>query len=103
MPIAELLRRGQPRTIVRWGDPVLHAPAQPVTDFGPGLQELLADMLATNTAADGAGLAAQQIGVNLSVFVYDCPDETWKRRVGIVCNPEVDLPNGRDRKLIMWG
>lgn len=60
MPVAELLRMGSARAIVRWGDPVLHRAAQPVTDFGPALQELLADLFATNTAADGAGIAAQQ-------------------------------------------
>lgn len=102
MPVAELLRLGTPRTIVRWGEPILHTPAQPVTDFGPALQELLADMFATNTAADGAGLAAQQIGINLAVFVYDCPDESWTRRTGVICNPRVDLLEGPSRHLISW-
>ncbi|NLU82677.1 peptide deformylase [Rhodococcus sp. HNM0569] len=103
MPVAELLRLGTPRTIVRWGDPVLHTPARAVTDFGAPLQELLADMFATNTAADGAGLAAQQVGVDLAVFVYDCADDTGARRAGVVCNPELDLPEGRDRRLVSFG
>jgi peptide deformylase len=103
MPVAELLRLGRARRIVRWGDPVLHTPARPVIDFGPELQSLLADLFATNTAAHGAGLAAQQIGVDLAVFVYDCPDENWQRRIGVVCNPEVELPQGQDRKLITYG
>ncbi len=102
MPVAELLRLGTARTIVRWSDPVLHSPAQPVTDFGPALQELLADMFATNTAADGAGLAAQQVGVDLAVFIYDCPDENWARRTGVVCNPRVELPEGLGRHLVTW-
>jgi len=100
VPITELLALGRPHPIVRWGDPVLHRPARPVTDFGPELRQLVADMLATTRAANGAGLAAQQIGVDLAVFVYDCPDETWDRRVGVVCNPELELPTGADRKLI---
>lgn len=102
MPVAELLRFGAARTIVRWGDPILHNPALPVTDFGTELQELLADMFATNTAAHGAGLAAQQIGVNLAVFVYDCPDENWNRRTGVICNPRLQLPQGPDRRLASW-
>jgi len=102
MPVAELMRLGIPRTIVRWSDAVLHGTAEPVTDFGPALQELLADMFATNTAAHGAGLAAQQIGVNLAVFVYDCPDETWTRRTGVICNPRVRLPEVGDRQLVSW-
>lgn len=79
MPVAELLRMGTAQPIIRWGSPVLHMPARPVTDFGGELQALLADMFATNTAADGAGLAAQQIGVDLAVFIYDCADESGKR------------------------
>ncbi|GAC68045.1 peptide deformylase [Gordonia soli] len=99
MPVSELLRMGAARPIVRWGQPVMHRPASPVTDFGPELQALLADMFATNTAADGAGLAAPQVGVDLAVFVYDCTDEVGARRTGVVCNPEVELPEGRDRRL----
>ncbi|GAA3687732.1 peptide deformylase [Gordonia hankookensis] len=103
MPVAELLRLGTPRTIVRWGDPVLHTPARPVTDFGTELQQLLADMFATNDAAHGAGLAAQQIGVDLAVFIYDCTDETGSRRTGVVCNPALTLPEGRARRLVSYG
>jgi hypothetical protein len=55
-------------------------------------QHVAAKMFATNTAADGAGLAAQQIGVDLAVFIYDCGDETGRRQAGVVCNPIVKLP-----------
>ncbi|AMY56270.1 MULTISPECIES: peptide deformylase [Nocardiaceae] len=103
MPVSELLRLGNARPIVRWGDPVLHTSARPVTDFGPDLQSLLADMFATNTAADGAGLAAQQVGIDLAVFIYDCSDETGTRRTGVVCNPVVELAEGNDRHLIDFG
>jgi peptide deformylase len=99
MPIEELVRIGSPRRITRWGEPVLHTAARPVTDFGHELQVLIADMFATNRAADGAGLAAQQIGVDLAVFVYDCHDENRRRRVGVVCNPSVRTPEGGDRRL----
>jgi peptide deformylase len=100
MPIDQLIRLGQVRPIVRWGHPVLHAPTRPVTDFGPGLQELLGDLFATNTAAEGAGLAAPQIGVDLAAFVYDCVDADWRRQRGVVCNPVLELPQGRDRRLV---
>jgi peptide deformylase len=62
-----------------------------VTEFGPDLWNLLCDMFATNTAANGAGLAAPQIGVNLAVFVYDCFDAFDRRRQGLVCNPQITL------------
>lgn len=99
MPLDQLLRHGQAVPIVRWGDPVLHRPAVPVTDFGPDLWDLLSTMFATNRAACGAGLAAQQIGVDLAVFVYDLVDEDGRRRVGLVCNPSIETPSGRQRRL----
>ncbi|GAB3924702.1 peptide deformylase 4 [Microlunatus endophyticus] len=102
MPVAELMRLGIVRTIVRWGAPILHNRAVSVTDFGPELQQLLADMFASNAAAHGAGLAAQQVGVDLAVFVYDCPDENWTRRTGVICNPRITLPEGSDRRLVTW-
>jgi peptide deformylase len=104
MPIEELLRVGTVRSIVRWGQsPVMHTPAQPVTDFDGALQQLIADMFATNTAADGAGLAACQIGVGLAVFVYDCTDHTGARRTGVICNPSVTVDQGPGRRLVEFG
>ncbi|WP_072802943.1 peptide deformylase [Rhodococcoides yunnanense] len=103
MPVSELIRLGTAQPIIRWGIPVLHTPARPVIDFDCDLQELLADMFATNAAADGAGLAAQQIGVDLAVFIYDCTDEEGVQRAGVVCNPVVDIPGGRDRQLVDYG
>jgi peptide deformylase len=100
MPIDELIRLGRPRPIVRWGSDVLHAPTRPVTDFGGELQELLADLFATNTAARGAGLAAPQVGVDLAVFVYDCLDAELRRHRGVICNPELELPVGDGRRLV---
>ena len=61
------------------GDPVLHTPTQPVTAFDDALRELVADMFDTMAAADGVGLAANQIGVPLRLFVFDCPDEELRR------------------------
>ncbi len=103
MPVSELLRLGSAHAIVRWGTPVLHEPARPVTDFGADLQRLLADMFATNAAAEGAGLAAQQIGVDLAAFIYDCADENGARRAGVVCNPEIELSKGPERRLVDYG
>ena len=51
------------RPIVITGEPVLHRRAEPVTDFGPDLQSLIDDMLTTQEASNGVGLAAPQIGV----------------------------------------
>ena len=99
MPLEDLLRMGAVRRIWRWGSAVLHSAARPVTDFGPDLQQLVADLFATNTAAGGAGLAAPQIGVDLAVFVYDCRNASMQANVGLVCNPSVETLTGRERRL----
>ncbi|HEY1042711.1 MAG TPA: peptide deformylase [Telluria sp.] len=59
------------RQILRMGDPRLLRVAEPVRDFDvPELHELIADMFDTMHAANGAGLAAPQIGVNLQLVIY---------------------------------
>ena len=90
---------GEIRPMTRWGAEVMHREARPVTDFDEGLRGLVADMVATMYAADGVGLAACQIGVDLAVFVFDCPDADGQMHRGLVCNPAVTLPEGRDRRL----
>jgi peptide deformylase len=64
------------------------------------LQTLIADMFATNRAADGAGLAAPQVGVDLAVFVFDCLDAQWERHVGLVCNPSVTFIERTRRRFV---
>ncbi|EFE72928.1 polypeptide deformylase [Streptomyces filamentosus NRRL 15998] len=76
------------------GDPLLHRPCEDVTDFGPSLAKLIEDMFATMYAAQGVGLAANQIGVPLKVFVYDCPDDDDVRHLGHVVNPELVEADG---------
>src|SRR5699024_2245473 len=71
------------------GDPVLHTPTREVTDLA-AVQDLIQDMYDTMDAANGVGLAANQIGVDLRIFVYDCPDTRdgrTERRRGVVINP----------------
>jgi peptide deformylase len=90
---------GSVRPITRWGETVMHRPARPVTTFDAQLRALVADMTATMYAAEGVGLAACQIGVDLAVFVFDCPDDDGTPHQGIVCNPVLEIPEGRDRRL----
>ena len=73
------------------GDPVLHTPTRPVETVDDELKVLVADMFDTMEAAHGVGLAANQVGVSLRVFVYDCPDEqTGTRARGVVVNPVIE-------------
>ena len=59
------------REILKMGDPRLLRVAEPVRQFGtPELDALIADMFDTMHHADGAGLAAPQIGVNLQLVIY---------------------------------
>ncbi len=94
-----LLAGGSVHPITRWGDDVMHRVQEPVTEFDDGLQALAADLVATMRAADGVGLAACQIGVDRALFVFDCSDAAGVRHRGVVCNPVLFLPEGRDRRL----
>jgi peptide deformylase len=98
-PHGSLPTGGTARPMTRWGTPVMHRPQALVTSYDDALATLAADMVATMYAADGVGLAACQIGEDVAMFVFDCPDESGQRTVGIVCNPVLSLPEGRDRAL----
>jgi peptide deformylase len=59
------------KPILKMGDARLLRTARPVTALGtPEMQELLRDMQDTMVAAQGAGLAAPQIGVDLQVVIF---------------------------------
>ena len=98
-PHGPLPEGGTVRPMIRWGDPVMHRVLQPVTSYDEELRSLVADMVATMYAADGVGLAACQIGVDRAVFVFDCPDASGAHTVGVVCNPELTLPEVGERQL----
>ena len=77
-------------TIRTLGDPVLRTRAEDVTDFGPELAKLVADMEETMEDVDGAGLAAPQVGVSLRVFTYRIGGQA-----GHVVNPVLELSEDR--------
>ena len=85
------------RPIVILGDRVLHVPTAPVP-VGPDgslpadLTDLITDMYDTMAAANGVGLAANQIVVGLRLFVYDCAEERGNAnyRRGVVINPALE-------------
>ena len=77
------------RKITEYPAEVLGLRGQPVTVFDDGLAALCADMFETMYAAEGVGLAAPQIGLNLRLFVMDC--ECVKL---IAANPEIIDTNG---------
>ncbi|MCW2516284.1 MAG: peptide deformylase, partial [Mycobacterium sp.] len=56
------------------------------------LADLIEDLYDTMDAANGVGLAANQIGISQRVFVYDCADERGlsSRRRGVIVNPVLE-------------
>ena len=78
---------GTVHPVTAWADPVLRTPCATVTAFDAALAELVEDLFATMYAQDGVGLAANQIGVGLRVFVFDCPDDEDIRHLGHLVNP----------------
>ncbi|NDK92338.1 peptide deformylase [Gordonia desulfuricans] len=80
------------------GEPVLHRPTEPVPLDAQGRPSaetvtLLDDMYETMDAANGVGLAANQVGVGARMFVFDCPDGESRmaaRRRGEVINPVLE-------------
>jgi peptide deformylase len=97
------LPEGRPHRVTMYETPVLHAPCRPVTVFDNALKQLVADLFESMDAAEGVGLAANQIGVNAAVFVYDCPDEDDIYQVGCLVNPVLvppspDIPTVEDEE-----
>lgn len=87
-------RRGTARPVRVLGDPVLRTECDPVRTFDASLERLVDDMFATLYAEDGAGVAANQVGVGLRAFVYDCEDGAGRRHVGHVVNPRLVAADG---------
>jgi len=72
------------RPITEYPQNVLAQVGKPVTDFDAGLAALCDDMFETMYDAEGVGLAAPQIGLNLRLFVMDCDGVKL-----IAANPEI--------------
>ncbi len=78
------------RPIVQYPDPRLKTKSKPVTQFGPELKELAADMTETMRNANGVGLAAVQIGELIRMMVMDVHYDKEDRGEALaLCNPEV--------------
>jgi peptide deformylase len=80
------------RAVRLFGDPILRTEAEPVTDFDKQLRTLVKDLTATLDDAQGAGLAAPQIGVGLRVFAYAVGSER-----GHLVNPVLDFPDAEEQ------
>jgi len=81
------------RDIRLFGDPILRTAADPVTDFDKQLRSLVKDLTQTLDDAQGAGLAAPQIGVGLRVFAYAVGSER-----GYLVNPVLEFPDEEEQE-----
>ncbi len=77
------------RPISEYPATVLGERGQPIEKFDAELAELCDDMFETMYAAEGVGLAAPQIGLNLRLFVMDCDGVKL-----VAANPEIVATEG---------
>lgn len=75
--------------IVKYGDPVLEKPAEPVTEFNDELRKLVEDMFESMYAAHGVGLAAPQIGISKRLAVIDVTFKEDPDAKLVLANPEI--------------
>jgi peptide deformylase len=75
--------------IVKFPDPVLQQPAEPVTVFDAELRKLVDDMFTSMYDAQGIGLAAPQIGISKRLTVIDLSFQKKPEDKIVLINPEV--------------
>jgi peptide deformylase len=82
-------------TIVKYPDPILARPGEPVTEFDDALRQLVADMFEIMYAEQGVGLAAPQVGVSKRLLVIDLTSGKDAEKKLVLINPEIILSEGR--------
>jgi peptide deformylase len=83
------------QTIVKYPDPILSQPGEPVTEFNAELRKLVADMFETTYANQGVGLAAPQAGVSKRVTVIDVSMGKVPKDKLVLINPEIIFSEGK--------
>jgi peptide deformylase len=81
--------------IVKYPEPVLEQPGEPVTEFNSELRKFVADMFETTYASQGIGLAAPQVGVSKRLTVIDLIQGKDPAQRLVVINPEIVLSEGK--------
>src|SRR4051794_31003029 len=81
--------------IVKFGNPVLEKPADPVTEFGAELKKLVEDMFESMYEAKGVGLAAPQIGISKRLAVVDVTFKEDPNAKLVLVNPEIIHKEGK--------
>jgi len=81
--------------IVKYPEPVLEQPGEPVTEFDAELRKFVADLFETMYASQGIGLAAQQVGVPKRITVIDLSQGKDPAQKLVLVNPEVISHEGK--------
>jgi peptide deformylase len=81
--------------IVKYPEPVLSQPGEPVTEFNAELSKFVADMFETMYASQGIGLAAPQVAVSKRVTVIDLSQGKDPAQKLVIINPEIIFRDGR--------
>lgn len=81
--------------IVKYPDPILSQPGEPVTEFNAELRKLVADMYETTYANQGIGLAAPQVSVSKRVTVIDVSMGKNPKDKLVLINPEIISSEGK--------
>ena len=81
--------------VVKYPEPVLSQPGDPVTDFDADLKKLVDDMFETMYASQGIGLAAPQVAVSKRVTVIDLSQGKDPAQKLVLVNPEVTFREGK--------
>jgi peptide deformylase len=75
--------------IRQWGDPVLREKAREVEEFDDAFAQQVSELDMIMRGADGAGLAATQVGSLRRVFVYRLPDDADDAPARVIVNPRI--------------
>ena len=81
--------------IVKYPEPVLSQPGEPVTEFDAELKKLVDDMFETMYASQGIGLAAPQVAVSKRVTMVDLSQGKDPAQKLVLVNPEVIFREGK--------
>jgi peptide deformylase len=81
--------------IVKYPEPILSQPGEPVTEFNAELRKLVADMFETMYASQGVGLAAPQVAVSKRLTVVDLSMGKRPEEKLVLINPEIISSEGR--------
>ncbi len=81
--------------IVKYPEPVLSQPGEPVSDFDENLRKLVADMFETTYANQGVGLAAPQVGVSKRLTTIDLSMGKNPKDKLVLVNPEIVFSDGK--------